>query len=168
MLREEVLESLKANRRNAKATGREENSYPFIGLKRDWRASLYPNATDEEFADGFAQTVVFALVIALSDGADFNNIQLRDIAEGLQSKHSLLGRSLDLLTEHIKGSTVGLVLETIIRTLSATDWRAISGGNQDVYLHLYEHFLNTYDPALRKKSGSYYTCLLYTSPSPRD
>ena len=61
LLREEVLESLKANRRNAKATGREENSYPFIGLKRDWRASLYPNATDEEFADGFAQTVVFAL-----------------------------------------------------------------------------------------------------------
>ena len=155
LLREEVLESLQANRRNAKATGREENSYPFIGLKRDWRASLYPNATDEEFADGFAQTVVFALVIALSDGMDFNNIQLRDIAEGLQSKHSLLGRSLDLLTEHIKGSTVGLVLETIIRTLSATDWRAISGGSQDVYLHLYEHFLNTYDPALRKKSGSY-------------
>ena len=157
LLREEVLESLQANRRNAKATGREENSYPFIGLKRDWRASLYPNATDEEFADGFAQTVVFALVIALSDGMDFNNIQLRDIAEGLQSKHSLLGRSLDLLTEHIKGSTVGLVLETIIRTLSATDWRSVSGGNQDVYLHLYEHFLNTYDPALRKKSGSYYT-----------
>lgn len=61
LLREEVLESLQANRRNAKATGREENSYPFIGLKRDWRASLYPNATDEEFADGFAQTVVFAL-----------------------------------------------------------------------------------------------------------
>ena len=157
LLREEVLESLQANRRNAKATGREENSYPFIGLKRDWRASLYPNATDEEFADGFAQTVVFALVIALSDGMDFNNIQLRDIAEGLQSKHSLLGRSLDLLTEHIKSSTVGLVLETIIRTLSATDWHVISGGNQDVYLYLYEHFLDKYNPALKKKSGSYYT-----------
>ena len=101
--------------------------------------------------------MVFALVIALSDGMDFNNIQLRDIAEGLQSKHSLLGRSLDLLTEHIKGSTVGLVLETIIRTLSATDWHVISGGNQDVYLYLYEHFLDKYNPALKKKSGSYYT-----------
>src|SRR5699024_2081071 len=66
-------------------------------------------------ANPSANSVVFALVIALSDGMDFNNIQLRDIAEGLQSKHSLLGRSLDLLTEHIKGSTVGLVLETIIR-----------------------------------------------------
>src|SRR5699024_1797218 len=131
--------------------------YPFIGLKRDWRASLYPNATDEEFADGFAQTVVFALVIALSDGMDFNNIQLRDIAEGLQSKHSLLGRSLDLLTEHIKGSTVGLVREPSIRPLPGTDWRAISGASQDAYLHLYEHFPNTYEPGLRKKSGSYYT-----------
>lgn len=157
LLREEVLASLQANRRAAKSQGPEENSYPFIGLKNDWRASLYPHATDEEFADGFAQTVVFALVIALSEGMDFTTIQLRDIAEGLEAKHSLLGRSLDLLTEHIKDSAVGLVLETIIRALSATDWAAISGGNQDVYLHLYEHFLTTYDPDLRKKSGSYYT-----------
>lgn len=157
LLREEVLESLKANRREAKATGKPDNTYPFIGLKRDWRASLYPQATDEEFADGFAQTVVFALVIALSEGMDFTNIQLRDVAEGLESKHSLLGRSLDLLTEHIKGSSVGLILETIVRTLSETKWNAISGGRQDVYLHLYEHFLSSYNPELRKKSGSYYT-----------
>ncbi|MFE9825604.1 N-6 DNA methylase [Streptomyces sp. NPDC005791] len=29
--------------------------------------------------------------------------------------------------------------------------------NRDSYLHLYEHFLTVYDPALRQKSGSYYT-----------
>lgn len=157
LLREEVLESLKANRRHAKSTGRPEAHYPFIGLKRDWRASLYPHATDEEFADGFAQTVVFALVVALSEGISFTTASLRDIATGIQSQHSLLGRSLDLLTEHLTDSTVGLVIETITRTLSATQWDKISGGNQDVYLHLYEHFLEAYDPELRKHSGSYYT-----------
>lgn len=157
LLREEVLESLKANRRHAKATGRPEAHYPFIGLKRDWRASLYPHATDEQFADGFAQTVVFALVVALSEGISFTTASLRDIATGIQSQHSLLGRSLDLLTEHLTDSTVGLVVETITRTLSATQWAKISGGNQDVYLHLYEHFLEAYDPELRKQSGSYYT-----------
>ena len=157
LLREEVLESLKANRRHAKSTGRPESHYPFIGLKLDWRASLYPHATDKQFADGFAQTVVFALVVALSEGISFTTVNLRDIATGIQSQHSLLGRSLDLLTEHLTDSTVGLVVETITRTLSATQWDKISSGNQDVYLHLYEHFLESYDPELRKQSGSYYT-----------
>src|SRR5699024_2081072 len=38
-------------------------------------------AKTTEFADGFAQTVVFALVIALSDGMDFFNISQLDIVK---------------------------------------------------------------------------------------
>ncbi|MEU9631582.1 type ISP restriction/modification enzyme [Streptomyces luteogriseus] len=37
------------------------------------------------------------------------------------------------------------------------DWRRIRGGNKDTWLHLYEKFLDKYDPELRKRSGSYYT-----------
>src|SRR5690625_3579686 len=157
MLREEVLESLQADRRYAKHHEVDENSRPFIGLKRDWRASLYPGATDEQFADGFAQTVVFSLVIALSEGIDLQGRSVPDIAERLQAKHTLLGRSLDLLTEHIGNSSVALAIETILRALSVADWSRISAGREDVYLHLYENFLSAYDPDLRKNSGSYYT-----------
>lgn len=157
MLREEVLESLKTDRRYAKKHGIDENLRPFIGLKRDWRASLHPRATDEEFADGFAQTVMFSMVIALSEGTDLEGKQIPDIAHSLQDKHTLLGMSLDLLTEHMGDSSVGLAIETIVRALSAADWDRISAGRQDVYLHLYENFLSAYDPNLRKQSGSYYT-----------
>ncbi|GAA1415196.1 hypothetical protein AUR04nite_34400 [Glutamicibacter uratoxydans] len=157
MLREEVLESLKADRRFAKANNLDASMRPFIGLHRDWRASLYPRATDEEFADGFAQTVVFALVVGLSEGIKLDGLQIPEIAKRLQASHTLLGRALDLLTEHIAESTVGLAIETIVRTLSATKWDHISQGRQDVYLHLYEHFLSAYDPEKRKKSGSFYT-----------
>src|SRR5690625_3807152 len=157
MLREEVLEALKADRRYAKKHGINENLRPFIGLKRDWRASLYPRATDDEFADGFAQTVMFSMIIALSEGTDLQGKTIPEIATSLQAKHTLLGRSLDLLTEHIGESSVGLAIETIVRALSAADWDRISAGRQDVYLHLYENFLSAYDPNLRKKSGSYYT-----------
>lgn len=157
MLREEVLESLKADRRYAKSHGIDENLRPFVGLRRDWRASLYPRATDEEFADGFAQTVVFSLVIGLSENMDFTGMKIPEIAQKLQARHTLLGRALDLLTEHIGNSTVGTATETIVRALSAADWGRISGGRQDVYLHLYEHFLSGYNPERRKQSGSYYT-----------
>ena len=157
MLREEVLESLQADRRYAKKHNVDENLRPFIGLKRDWRASLYPRATDAEFADGFAQTVMFSMIIALSEGTDLAGKTVPEIAQSLQAQHTLLGRSLDLLTEHIGESSVGLAIETIVRALSAADWELISAGRQDVYLHLYENFLSSYDPDLRKKSGSYYT-----------
>lgn len=157
MLREEVLEALKADRRYAKKHSIDENLRPFIGLKRDWRASLYPRATDEKFADGFAQTVMFSMIIALSEGTDLQGKTIPEISTSLQAKHTLLGRSLDLLTEHIGESSVGLAIETIVRALSAAAWDKISAGRQDVYLHLYENFLSAYDPNLRKKSGSYYT-----------
>ena len=157
MLREEVLESLKADRRYAKAHNIDENLRPFVGLRRDWRASLYPRATDEEFADGFAQTVVFALVVGLSEGVDLSGLKIPEIAQKLQAKHTLLGRALDLLTEHIAESTVGLAIETIVRALSATNWGSIAQGRQDVYLHLYEHFLSAYNPERRRLTGSYYT-----------
>lgn len=37
------------------------------------------------------------------------------------------------------------------------DWPRIRRGKRDAYLHLYEYFLEIYDPELRKASGSYYT-----------
>ncbi|CBT77241.1 putative site-specific DNA-methyltransferase (adenine specific) [Glutamicibacter arilaitensis Re117] len=157
MLREEVLESLKADRRFAKANNIDPGLRPFIGLHRDWRASLYPRATDEEFADGFAQTVVFALVVGLSEGIELEGLKIPEIASRLKANHTLLGRALDLLTEHVAESTVGLAIETIVRALSAARWQHISQGRQDVYLHLYEHFLSAYNPERRKQSGSFYT-----------
>jgi len=157
LLREEVLESLKADRRFAKANNIDPSMRPFVGLHRDWRASLYPRATDEEFADGFAQTVVFALVVGLSEGIELEGLKIPEIAKRLKANHTLLGRALDLLTEHIAESTVGLAIETIVRALSAARWQHISQGRQDVYLHLYEHFLSAYNPERRKQSGSFYT-----------
>ncbi|MFD1375190.1 type ISP restriction/modification enzyme [Micrococcus antarcticus] len=157
LLREEVLESLKADRRFAKANNLDPSLRPFVGLHRDWRASLYPRATDEEFADGFAQTVVFALVVGLSEGIQLEGLKIPEIAKRLQANHTLLGRALDLLTEHVAESTVGMAIETIVRALSAARWQHISQGRQDVYLHLYEHFLSAYNPERRKQSGSFYT-----------
>ena len=39
---------------------------------------------------------------------------------------------------------------------------------KDILGHVYEYFLGQFALAEGKKGGQYYTCLLYTSPSPRD
>ncbi|WP_141388368.1 type ISP restriction/modification enzyme [Microbacterium maritypicum] len=156
MLREEVTLAIAAEKR-AQRRGVDLDFLPFTGVARDWRALLFPSATDAEFADGFAQTVVFALVLAVSDGIDLSSTSLAKIARSLEKHYSLMGRALDLLTEHIGRTPVRVAVETIVRSLSTTRWTQITAKNSDVYLHLYEHFLGAYDSERRKKSGSYYT-----------
>ena len=166
LLREEILLGLTAQKKvheaakkRAKDQGYDEPVPPsLIGLRTDWRETLSPGATDEEFADSFAQTVVFALVVAISEGLELDINTLHYMANRLKSNHGLLGNALNLLTDHLdEDSALHNVLAIIVRVLSATSWKHISGGKADVYLHLYEHFLSIYDPAQRKKTGSYYT-----------
>lgn len=166
LLREEILlgltaqkKVLEAAKKRAKDQGHDEPVPPsLIGLRTDWRETLSPGATDEEFADSFAQTVVFALVVAISEGLELDIKTLHHMANRLKSNHGLLGNALNLLTDHLdEDSALHNVLAIIVRVLSVTSWKHISGGKADVYLHLYEHFLSIYDPEQRKKTGSYYT-----------
>lgn len=166
LLREEILLGLTAQKKvheaakkRAKDQGHDEPvPLSLIGLRTDWRETLSPGATDEEFADSFAQTVVFALVVAISEGLELDINTLHYMANRLKSNHGLLGNALNLLTDHLdEDSALHNVLAIIVRVLSVTSWKHISGGKADVYLHLYEHFLSIYDPAQRKKTGSYYT-----------
>jgi hypothetical protein len=43
---------------------------PFHGLARDWRQLLFPTASDDVFADGYAQAVAFALLLARTENID--------------------------------------------------------------------------------------------------
>jgi len=156
MLREEVAESLRLERRARKA-GREDHELPLLGLSRDWRKMLFPQAKDDEFADGFAQTVVFALLLAVTDGVDLNKTTLHEVSRRLEGHHTLMGMALNLLTEHIHRTSAGPAVEMIARVLSGARWELISdpASGDDVYLHLYQHFLAVYDAEKRKATGSY-------------
>ncbi|WP_449623722.1 type ISP restriction/modification enzyme [Rothia mucilaginosa] len=129
-----------------------------VGLRKDWRDTLAPNTSNEEFADSFAQTVVFSLVVALSENLDLNLDTFSSMIRRLRSQHGLLGNALSLLTEHLdEDSSLYSTLAVIVRVMNAASWPDISSGKSDVYLHLYEHFLKVYNPEQRKKTGSYYT-----------
>lgn len=167
LLREEALRGLSDQKKlydkeqeEAKSRGEEDEVLPppLVGLRNDWRDTLAPNTSDEEFADSFAQTVVFSLVVALSEGHNLSIESLSTMANRLRSQHGLLGNALGLLTEHLdEKSSLYNALAVIVRVMGAASWEYISGGKADVYLHLYEHFLSIYNPEQRKKTGSYYT-----------
>ena len=97
LLRGEVLDQLEAERRAVKA-GAGEDAQPFLGLARDWRALLFPQADDATFADGYAQAVTFALLLARTEGIALDGASLHAVGSVLGDEHSLMGKALQLLT----------------------------------------------------------------------
>ncbi|MCI2267004.1 hypothetical protein L2W11_15965, partial [Sediminivirga luteola] len=78
LLRGEVLDQLEVERKNI-ALGEEDWAQPFHGLASDWRALLFPNADDDTFADGYAQSVVFALLLARTEDIDITDRSLHEV-----------------------------------------------------------------------------------------
>lgn len=155
LLRGEVLDQLEAERRAVKA-GATGDTQPFLGLARDWRALLFPQADDATFADGYAQAVTFALLLARTEGIALDGVALHAVGAALGDEHSLMGKALQLLTDDV-AKDFKVTLDLLVRVVGAVDWPRVRKGKRDTYLHLYENFLEVYDNDLRKQSGSYYT-----------
>ncbi|MDE2850188.1 MAG: N-6 DNA methylase [Acidobacteriota bacterium] len=145
LLREEVTEQL----------GR--GSASLTNLAEDWRKLLFPSASDEAFADGYAQAVTFGLLMArardirLADG-------LHQVSRELRDTNTLIGSALGILTDDADSEkALKTSLATLTRVLDAVHWFAVSKGEPEAWLYFYEEFLSVYDNDLRKKTGSYYT-----------
>ncbi|MFI7003618.1 type ISP restriction/modification enzyme [Nocardia sp. NPDC050175] len=147
LLREDVVAEI------TREQSGESLSQTFSGLATDWRQILFPNLSDAAFADQYSQTVTFALLLARVDGISFQGRSISEIARLLGKKHSLMGRALTVLTDQPEEEH-SVALTTMVRVLSAVDWSAFPDNS---YAMLYENFLTKYDPALRRKSGVYYT-----------
>ena len=144
LLRQEVADAL-ARKSEALTT-----------LAADWRELLFPTASDEQFADGYAQAVTFGLLMARARGIAISD--LHHVAVELRKTSSLIGTALQLLTdEDNTRHDLATSLRTLERVLAVVDWAKISKGSEDAWLYFYEEFLAIYDNALRKKTGSYYT-----------
>jgi len=145
LLRDEVLEQM------ARGTP------GLTGLAQDWRKLLFPQAKDAEFADGYAQAVTFGFLVArardisLADG-------IEKAADELRKSNSLIGTALRVLTDNpLNQKALKTSLGTLTRVLDSVDWHTISKDKPEAWLYFYQDFLEVYDNALRKRTGSYYT-----------
>jgi len=142
-LRADVLEALRAA------------PSPLERLARDWRQMLFPEADDERFADAYAQTVTFALLLARSEGGF--TLDLHEAVERLSAAHSLLSRALLVLTDRKVELEISASLHLLQRMVNAIEPQALARQEKDPWLYFYEKFLGAYDPVLRKNAGVYYT-----------
>lgn len=144
LLRDEVLELMG------------EGHKSLLHLKDDWRKLLFPNASDEQFADGYAQAVTFGLLMARAFDIPLTDL---DVATAkLKRSNTLIGTALNLLTEDAANqASLKTSLGTLQRVLNEVNWSAISKDKPEAWLYFYEDFLEVYDNKLKKMTGSYYT-----------
>lgn len=148
-LREEVIEVLEHERLV-------QGDRPFTTLADEWRSILFPRMTEAaDFADSYAQTITFALLLARDAGVSFEGRDLPAIGRQLGKQHALIGRALGLLSDPAAADNL-FVIETLRRVISAVDWDGFEK-ETDTHSLLYEYFLEEYDPQLKRLSGSYYT-----------
>ena len=119
LLREEVAEEL------------ERNNSGLASLSSEWRNLLFPEATNEQFADGYAQAVTFGLLVArvrkidLDAGLDHAATELRKVS-------GLIGTALRLLVDDKEVSkALASALDTLRRVLNVVDWELVSKGDAD-------------------------------------
>lgn len=130
------------------------------GLYSKIKSALRSLMNTREFADMYAQTIVYGLFIARYNDTTPDTFDRYEAIKYLQEESELLKQFF----MHIAGSgKKHPTLETVIDKLCAL-YRMCnistllnSEEHKDTIIHFYEKFLTYYDPKLRKALGVFYT-----------
>ena len=130
---------------------------PLVRLANDWREHLFPDASNDRFADSYAQVVTFALLLARAEDADVLNLD--NAVHALEGDHTLLARALRVMTDEQAEAEIRPALRLVQRMVASVQPYTLSASSNksDPWLYFYEEFLAAYDPELRKDAGAYYT-----------
>jgi len=123
-------------------------------LAREWRQYLFPDADDAQFADTYAQTLTYALLLARLNGEE--QLTTASAANALDSGHGLLAQALRILTQPQARIEIAVPIELLERMIRAVDPARLRQRG-DPWLYFYEDFLSAYDSRLRNSYGVYYT-----------
>ena len=136
------------------ATAVAQKSSALRRLSAEIRDYLFPHSSDEDFADIYAQTLTYALLLARLSGED--HLNAATAATKLDSGHGLLAETLRILTQPRARSEIEIPVALLERVIGAVDPVRLSRRG-DPWLYFYEDFLEAYDPKRRKEYGVYYT-----------
>ncbi len=127
---------------------------PLRELATEWRGILFPEADDAQFADAYAQTLTYALLLAQFEGAE--SLDLHAALPKLEGEHALLASALQLLELPLVRDELLMPISLLERVIGAIAEPQTELAT-DYWLYFYEIFLAAYDPALRKDRGVYFT-----------
>lgn len=130
------------------------------GLYSRIKSDLRPLMNTREFADMYAQTIVYGLFIGRYNDTTPDSFDRYEAIRFLQEESELLKHFF----MHIAGSgkkhpTLEGVIDKLCALYKICNISELLGKDEqkDTIIHFYEEFLTFYDPALRKSLGVFYT-----------
>jgi hypothetical protein len=139
----------------------EEGITELAGLYQAFKEHLLAGLTHREFADLYAQTIAYGLLVArcrAPGGLDRNSVD-----RYIPPTNGILRQVFRYVSLATTPKEVTWIVDDLVVLLAPAPVGKIfdryfhRGRGRDPVLHFYETFLQHYDPALRKRRGVYYT-----------
>ena len=126
-------------------------------LCADIRQYLFPHTDHKEFADIYAQTLTYSLLLARLEDPDSKvRLSSEDAAKRLDSGHGLLAQTLRILTQPEARAEIETAVSVLERLVGAVEPHKLAK-HGDPWIYFYEHFLAAYDNKMRLSYGVVYT-----------
>jgi len=128
-----------------------------------FRQTLLPTLKEDEFADMYAQTIVYGLFaarVAVPEKQDFSRL---DAAMAIPKTNPFLRKLFQEIAGYDLDERIAWLVDDCAGLLARTDIGAVlkdfgkATKQEDPVVHFYETFLAAYNPALRESRGVYYT-----------
>ena len=125
------------------------------------RTVLMSTVEEEEFADWYAQTIVYALFAARYHDQHPDTFSRQEAAELIPQSNPFLRKLFQRIGVYDLDTRVAWIIDDLVGVFGATDVRTLLDTEKstahDPIMLFYEDFLTAYDPARRKARGVYYT-----------
>lgn len=144
----------------------DEKNWELIKIFRTIKEQLVHDLSHEQFADMYAQTLVYGLFVARyydKSPDDFTRREARDL---IPASNPFLRYFFDHITGTNFDRRLAYIVDELCAVFSVSNVNAIIHKHyklsnkeldKDPIIHFYEDFLKEYDPVLKKKMGAYYT-----------
>src|SRR6185437_6504169 len=155
-----------------KRQGQEHIEGRLYQLYETFKSFIFNELTVDEFADAFAQNLVYGLFLAKLN-ADVQTVNLYNAKKFIPASFELIRELVDFLDEldNDEYRETRWIVEEVITIMNNLDLPAIQDSLSftkkrkdkdgftvnDPYVYFYENFLAAYDKKLREAKGVYYT-----------
>ena len=129
------------------------------GLYKKIKAELAPSMNTKDFADMYAQTIVYGLFIARYNDKTLESFDKYEALKNLQEESELLKQFFTHITIGKTHPTLENVIDKLCELYKICDISLLlmEDEHNDPIVHFYEEFLTYYDLELKKSLGVYYT-----------
>lgn len=130
------------------------------------KTSLVHDLTKEQFADLYAQTLVYGLFAARYNDGTPDDFDRREAVEAVPKTNPFLRQFFNHIAGADFDARLRYIVDELCEVFAISDIRALVrhqatkfavDDEQDLTIHFYEDFLKEYDPVMRQKMGVYYT-----------